>query len=292
MDVFKTCKRRWYLEYYLRLRRKYTQPKIARDTGIVVHDALHQFYVLGGIHAPKLSQAGALAAIETGKDAGLARDLSEEERSVVEETFETAEILVKGYFKWLDETGADDQWTVTGSEEKIVVDGPVDDTEIKGYVDISGIHKPSGDLIVCDTKVVQNFGDMLKTLHINEQGPLYAVLTKIRNGENQNLRVIWNMIKRNKQTARAKPPFYQRYELLVNHDMLVRYYQQLHGQLTDMLAVEDKLNNGASHDQVAYPTPSRDCSWKCPFLAVCGAMNDPRTDVEWIINNNYEQIPA
>lgn len=290
MDVFKTCKRRWFLQYYMRLKRKHQPPRIAADTGTAVHSALERYYVLGGKNNHDVAKQAALDVITSERDAALARDLTPDEQKAIDEIFSTSEIVTEGYFEWVTETKADKDWIVKGSEEKLLVAGPIEGTEIKGYVDLWGEHEPSGDLLVVDTKVIANFGDTLKTLHINEQAPLYAMLMKMMDPDrSRGFRVVWNMIKRNKQTSRARPPFYQRYELAINSDQLAQFYAQLHGQLADMLELERKLNEGMHHYMVAYPTPSRDCSWKCPYVSICGAMNDPRTDVDWIINNNYEQ---
>jgi hypothetical protein len=289
MDTFKTCRRRWFLQYYLKLRRKYQAPRIAADTGSAVHDALHTFYVLGGVHNYDDALEAALNALELRRDSDLARVAGDDQGTKdTEEIHEVAAIVAEGYFEWLIETGADDHWRVEGTEEKLQVIGPLD-TEIKGYVDLRGTHIPSGDLLVVDTKVVASIDDTIKTLHMNEQGPLYAALLKMAEPDNdRGFRVVWNMLKRNKHSAKAKPPLYQRYELAINPDMLRQFYAQLHGQIQDMLTLEGRLNDGEAHHIVAYPTPTRDCSWKCPYFSLCGAMNDPRNDVDWIIQNNYE----
>lgn len=289
MSVYKECKRRWYLEYYLRLIRKFTSPRIAADTGSAVHEALHEYYVAGGRKNHEAAKDLAMSHLTASRDRELARDITPEDIASLKEIYAVAEICAKGYFEWVDETHADEGWTIQGSEERLVVDGPIEGTQIKGFIDIWGTHDRSGDLLVVDTKVVQNFGDTMKTLHLNEQAPLYAILSKIvDNQPGRGFRVVWNMIKRNKQTkGKAKPPFYQRYELAINDDQLDQFYAQLQGQIADMLETERRLNEGEPHYMVAYPTPSRDCSWKCPYLSICGAMNDPRTDVDWIIKNNY-----
>ena len=291
VQTYKECKRRWFLQYYMRLHKKHQSPRIAADTGIAVHEALHEYYVLGGRINHDMGYDAAMASLVSGREASLARDLAPDELKAIKEIFDTADVVTKGYFEWLKETGEDDHWIVKGSEERLLLPGPIEGTEIKGFVDLWGEHEPSGDLLVVDTKVVANFGDTLKTLHINEQGFLYAMLMKMLDPDspNKGFRVVWNMIKRNKQTARAKPPFYQRYELAINSDQLKQFYAQMQGQLADMLTTEARLDSGENHYMVAYPTPSRDCSWKCPYVAVCGAMNDPRSDAQWIIDNNYEQ---
>lgn len=288
MGTFKQCRRRWFLQYYLKLHKKYQAPRIAADTGSAVHDALHTFYVLGGVHNYDEAFDAAMNALALRRDSDLVRVAGDDQGTKdTEEIHEVAAIVAEGYFGWLIETGADDHWRVEGTEQKLVVPGPLD-SQIKGYVDISGTHIPSGDLLVVDTKVVASIDDTIKTLHMNEQGPLYAMLMKmLEPDDDRGFRVVWNMLKRNKHTARAKPPLYQRYELAINPDMLRQFYAQIHGQIQDMLDLEGRLNDGQPHHVVAYPNPTRDCSWQCPYFSLCGAMNDPRNDVDWIIQNNY-----
>jgi hypothetical protein len=42
----------------------------------------------------------------------------------------------------------------------------------------------------------------------------------------------------------------------------------------DMLNVRQALDDGGSHQFVAYPRPSRDCKWKCQFFTICPMFDD------------------
>ena len=288
METFKQCRRKWYLQYYRKLRRKSEQRMLARDTGVLVHAALHTFYVAGGLRAEG-TQDLMFQYLSVARDEDMLKVESDADRKMVQETHDIGRILCTGYLEWLHETGADIGLHLDQSEVTLRAPGPVEGTELMGIVDLGGTHELSGDLVVMDTKVTTSIDDMVKMLHMSEQGPNYALLAKL-NDENpdRGFRVIWNMIKRNKQTARAKPPFYQRYELAINADQLRQFYVQLHGQISDILRTEARLNDGESHVAVAYPTPSKDCTWKCPYFAICGAMNDmTRNDVEYLIDSYY-----
>lgn len=275
------------LQYYLKLRRKHEGVSKARDTGILVHAALYQYYTAGGIDG-EASRDLMFTFLENARDADMLK-VPEEERKDIEDIHKTSKILCEGYLEWLHETGADIGYKFDHKELELRTDGPVEGTEIMGIIDLGGTHEMSGDLFVMDTKVTKSFEDMLKTLHIMEQGPMYAVLAKITDpNPKRGFRVVWNMIKNNKQSARAKPPFYLRYELAINSDQLRQFYSQLQGQIEEILRTEDRLNKGESHIQVAYPTPTKDCAWMCPYFAVCGLMNDmTRNDVDFAINQYY-----
>jgi uncharacterized protein YjgD (DUF1641 family) len=284
------------MQYYWKLRRKREPKALARDTGIVVHEALHLFYTAGGLRG-EYSESIMDEFLTNVRDEDMLKvgNLQEDpetvkkERKAIKEIHETARILCGGYIEWLKETGADVGLVLDKSEVELRAPGPVEGTEIMGIIDLGGTDEQSGDLVVMDTKVTASIDEMLKTLHIQEQGPMYAVLAKINDPDtSRGFRVIWNMIKRNKQTARAKPPFYQRYELAINKDQLQQFYAQLQGQIEEILRTEERLNNGESHIVAAYPTPTGDCSWKCQYFTVCGAMNDmKRNDVPFLINTYF-----
>lgn len=287
MAVFKDCRRKWYMQYHLKLRRKREPRSVARDTGILVHEALDLFYKAGGLNGAGSNEL-ALDFLRNASDEDMLK-VEETERPKVKEAHDVARILTEGYFEWLHETGADIGLVIDRSELELRAPGPVEGTEIMGIIDLGGTDERSGDLFVMDNKITISIDNMVKTLHIMEQGPMYAVLAKINDPDpNRGFRVIWNMIKRNKQTARAKPPFYQRYELAINADQLRQFYAQLQGQIEDILRTEARLNAGESHIKVAYPTPTQDCTWKCPYFSVCGAMNDmTRNDIPYLINTYF-----
>jgi len=284
MATYKDCKRKWYLQYYLKLRRRREPRALARDTGILTHAALHHFYVSGGLNND-LSKDVMYAFLSAARDEDLLK-VPADEQDTVREIHDTTKIIVDGYVEWLHETGADIGYKFNHSEVELRAPGPVPGTEIMGVIDLGGEHEMSGDLFVMDTKVTNSIDGMLKTLHLVEQGPMYAVLAKINDpNPDRGFRVVWNMLKRNKQTARAKPPFYQRYELAINMAQLQQFYLQLQGQMEEILRTEARLNDGESHIKVAYPSPSGDCTWKCPYFSVCGAMNDiTHNDVDYLVN--------
>lgn len=289
MSVFKECKRRWYLQYFLKLKRRRNPRAKARDTGILVHAALEQFYVAGGLDGAA-SEEIMMGFLANARDEDLLK-VEETERSMVTDVHNTARILCSGYVEWLTETGADVglKFNANPSEVELRAPGPIDGTQLMGIIDLSAEDVRSGDLVVMDTKVTGSMDTMLKILHMSEQAPTYAILAKVNDpNPSRGFRVIWNMIKLSKQTARAKPPFYQRYELALNQDQLRQFYLQLQGQMEEILRLEDRLNKGESHIQVAYPTPSNDCSWKCPYYSLCGTMNDLKNnDTEYLIQAYY-----
>jgi hypothetical protein len=53
------------------------------------------------------------------------------------------------------------------------------------------------------------------------------------------------------------------------------------------MKVKTSLDEGTAHQAVAYPRPSADCTWKCPFFSVC-PMFDDGSAVEQAIDELYE----
>jgi hypothetical protein len=94
-------------------------------------------------------------------------------------------------------------------------------------------------------------------------------------------------LKKNKRTTAARPPFYEQLEVGHNIFELRNFYKRLQGELLQIIQMWDALDEGADHQVVAYPSPSRDCSWKCPFNAIC-PMFDDGSDVERALSDQFE----
>jgi hypothetical protein len=152
---------------------------------------------------------------------------------------------------------------------------------------------PGHHYITDDYKVthntVQGFDSVISLLPMNEQSRHYAVIQRRNNPDRPIQGSIWNMLRKVKRTATAKPPFYLRSDIAWSDKQLAVFWHRLHGEITVLLELQAALDAGADHQEVAYPTPSNDCTWRCPFYAVCPHMDDPRTDSESLIDVMYVQ---
>lgn len=280
--TFKRCRRKWYLQYYMRYRRKTRQVRIARETGIIVHGALHEYYKAGGDEDAAINWITA----QRDNDVPLAETY---ERDDLVQSFRLAAAIVDGYFDWLAETGADSDLTITGSELSLTAPGPIEGVTLFGNLDIVAEHA-DGAAVVMDTKVVASIDEMVRSLHINEQALMYALLVKVNDPDpDRPFRVVWSMLKKTLRTAKAKPPFYDRYELVISPGQLEVFYEQLQGVIGQILVLEDLLDEGRPPNAVAYPTPTKDCSWDCEYYHVCPAMNDPNADPSWMLATYFER---
>ncbi len=280
LSTFKECRRKWWLSYvrYLQKRHDDGTEKAIR-TGNLVHDTLESYY--------KDPHRDASAAIQRMHQVRLHDPVAEE----YAEEYALADAMVEGYFQWLDETGVDADLNVTAVEQKITCPAPApfDDAGVVllGKLDLIAESQVDGSLWTIDHKTVQSFDRVVAMLPMNEQSRHYAVIQGRNNTDRPLQGTIWNMLRKVKRSSRSKPPFYMRSEIRWNTEQLRVFWMRLRGEIAALLGLEQALRSGADPHEVAYPSPSPDCTWKCSFYAVCPLMDDPRTDSEALIDAMY-----
>jgi hypothetical protein len=85
---------------------------------------------------------------------------------------------------------------------------------------------------------------------------------------------MYTMLKKVKRSARAQPPFFDQHEIMFNDRAIRSMWLRTHRRIQQMLDARAALAEGQSHQYVVPPRPSKDCSWKCPFVAVCPMADD------------------
>jgi hypothetical protein len=202
---------------------------------------------------------------------------------------ELGRIMLEGYLEWNSEEGIDSELEVVSNEERLtttLLDGRV---ELMAKIDQRVRRKVDGVRLFRDWKTTANFSDLTKGAQLNEQFLTYQVIEATQKNEKERCEgALVTMLKKVKRTATARPPFYDQIEIRHNVFALRNFWTRLHGELSDMVAVRDALDSGVDHQLVAYPTPSRDCSWKCDFYAVC-PMFDDGSAVEAAIEMGYQK---
>lgn len=280
IQTFKDCRRKWYLNYYRRLVPKKVKVSGPLALGTRVHAALEAFY-----NGNDLIESYML--------------FLEEDRIIATREFldidavnsegEMGRIMLEGYIQWIEEEGIDSKYEIISNEETLsmpMLDGRV---ELRGKIDMRLRRLSDGTRLIRDFKTVgQTFQQYASTLQLNEQALTYMTLDAYHNSEDDRADgAVFTLLKKNKQTARAKGPFYAEEEVLHNIFTLRSFWTRLNAVLSDMMAVKDALDAGANHQGVAYPRPSNDCTWKCPFFNICGMMDDG-TDVEDAIADLFD----
>jgi hypothetical protein len=284
-QTFKRCRRKWYLAWYLGLRFKRERPTGPRAVGDRVHRALALWYVAdpAGRIDPRqaleqLIESDRQQIVEAWKgDEGLPGTLLAMKK---DDDLERA--MLEGYVQWLEETGADSGLVVLESES-------YQDTEIpllagRGGVPVYIIAKldarvrriSDSVLLFIDHKTVGGFAQKTLTLSMDEQMLWYDIIERLNGvplGERTD-GALFNMLRRVKRTASAKPPFYQRLEVRHNRFEIESFYERLWGLIQEVLRAERRLDAGESHRVVTYPTPTPDCSWDCDFFLLCPRLDD------------------
>ena len=286
LQVYKRCKRNWYLEYYRKLKPLKEDFIGPLALGSRFHLGMQHLYKPGGSYA--LGLAAIFGSIEDDRDKVDAGDLPKFEKEC-----KLVKVMFEGYHDWLLETGADEGLQVLAAESEIeAVLG-----EIAGYVVILmgkldlEIVDSNGEQGLMDHKTCASLNDPM--LDLNEQYPTYLLINKLNGGRGLN-KVTWNMARKVLRTAAANPPFYGREEITVTDQALRLFYEQVTGTIRDLIETRRRLDQGESHRSVCYPTPSRQCSYMCAFRVACPMfMYDPHfeeyLDGEFKVGNPYER---
>jgi RecB family exonuclease len=279
LQTFKDCKRKWYFNYYRRL-----QPNKIRVSGPLklgdrVHKALEVFYNGGD----------ALAEYHR---------LMEEDRTVAAANWldidelnsegDMGRIMLEGYFQWIQDEGIDAAYDVISNEQTLSMPLMNGEVELRGKLDMRVRRKSDGTRLIRDFKTVgQSFEQFSQTLHLNEQVKTYMILEAAHNkpGDRSD-GAIFTLFKKNKQTARAKGPFYAQVEVLHNQFTLRSFWTSLNGTVNELMGVKKALDAKVDHHYVAQPRPSNDCTWKCPYYQICG-MADDGSPIEDFIKDHY-----
>lgn len=296
LRTFKRCRRKWYLAYYREMRLR-EQPLIGpRSVGTRLHLALAAYY--SSRHEDPMTVLREV--IEEDKRLLQSREMTaQEDVDAFEKEAELSRIMIEGYLEWVKESGVDEGLEVIGDE--MIVEAPFDaipGVVLAGKLDLRMRRQLDGARFFLDHKSTGSLTAPLKTLHLDEQMIHYHLLEfldYLKAGQDAGTAAqevshggLYNMLKKVKRTARANPPFFDRVEVRHNIHELREYYLRVFGEITDILEVRRKLDEGMDHRQVAYLNPTNDCSWDCDFLPICPMFNDGSA-AEEALANLYEK---
>lgn len=281
INTFKQCRRKWWLTYILKLRSRDTPLVGPLPLGSRVHKALEQYY---------RGEKGLLEAYQAlADDSRLMLMMDGGDISKFDDEAELGRIMMEGYLQWASEEGIDANLEVIGVEEILkypMLGGAV---TLMGKIDLRVIDKMNEMRLILDFKTAANFNEFHLTGHMNPQLKTYQMLDVLTRDDDQPVEGgIYRLLKKVKRTGRAVPPFYQDLTIRHNKYTLRSFWEQLQGVLRDMVITRDALLKGGDPMVFAYPNPTRDCTWKCPFIAVC-PMFDDGSDVESALNDRFEE---
>jgi len=282
IQTFKDCRRRWWLSYYRRMQPKNKEFTGALALGSRVHAALDEYYANG---VPLLQAHAELVY----KD----RTLLESEwrdTSALDSEAELGRIMLEGYLQWVEENGIDSELDIVSTEEQITASLFNGEVELTGKLDMRVRRKIDGVRMFRDFKTVGgSLGDFANLAPMNEQILTYMLLESTKVDEKERSEGgIFTMLKKVKRTTNARPPFYDQIEVRHNIFTLRSFWNRIHGVIADLMRVRKALDEGESHSLVAYPSPTRDCKWKCQFFSIC-TMFDDGSSAEQALTEMFEE---
>ena len=289
VQTFKRCKRKWWLAYYRQLKFKAPETAGPREIGNRVHAVMAEYYDLKRQKkSDKFARTTALTLHETlaGVDIERANGSSDTVREV-----DLTRAMVEGYFEYLQTEGVDEGLTIVSAEEVVEIERTIPDTGVSVTIGAKldlRVHNEHDDTIVfLDHKTVQEFTTPTKTLQIDEQMKMYEWLLQQTHPDERIDGAVYNMLRKVKRTAGAKPPFYSRFRVRHTQQEIDTFRIRLIGELQDMIRLRQELDDGHDPLQVAYPSPNRNCSWDCDFYTVCGLIDRPQDKPDKLINRLY-----
>lgn len=300
LNSFKWCKRNWYVSWYLlkRRRREHRTPVSAATLGTKVHVALATYYADGTNPLETLTRVYAedLAYWREEAEDALTVELLQKEQSL-------AQAMVEGYVQWVEETGADEDYTVTDVEHRMEVALPdfspdgeefeFPGVKLTGQLDARLVRKVDHARLFMDHKTVQSLDG--KGLVRNRQMKFYHLLERLDalertgsfNPPEPTDGALYNMLRKVKRTPKANPPFYGRIEVKHNGLEIENFLTNVMSEIEEMISTILMLDSGVSHQKATPPTPNGECEWKCEHVAICNLMDDG-SNWKWAIEEEYE----
>lgn len=281
MQTFKRCRRKWWLSWYRGLRPQRPAPTGPRAIGDRVHRALATYYVPEDQHPVDPRDALELLIVEDWTELVGSLNGGDPDESVVAE-FNSEVVLqramIEGYVEWLAETGVDQGLRIIGSEQYL--ETPLETAAGRvlmiGKLDVRAQRERDTAPLFIDHKTVGDLTQPTRTLHLDEQMLHYHLLEWLTTpeGETRCDGALYNMLRKVKRSARARPPFFGRHEVRHSDIELASYRKRLEGHVITMMGVERTLELGADPLTVVYPTPTKECAWDCDFFAICPMFDD------------------
>lgn len=280
IQTFKECRRKWWLSYYRKLKPRSLSLTGPLALGSRVHEALDRYYSTGEdlikAHASLLEDDRMLAAsafLDTSK---------------LNSEGDLGRIMLEGYLEWVRDEGIDAEYEMISTEEIISMPLLNNTVELQGKLDMRVRRRSDGVRLFRDFKTVgTTFTAYKQTAQMNEQILTYMLLEAAQNKDGERSEGgIFTLLRKVKRGATAKPPFYEQFEVSHNIFTLRAFWKRIHGTLYNLMGLKNDLDAGADPLVVAYPTPNKDCNWKCPFYDIC-YMFDDGSSVEEVIEDRY-----
>jgi hypothetical protein len=287
LSVFNDCRRRWWLSSFRHLRPKFRKVTGAAPIGTRIHSALAPYYVpvaLGPVD-PRETLEAVIAAdrtslLESIQEAptgdGWMDEVADPSSQLkdFESEVELCRIMIAGYMEWLAETGADSDYEVVIPSESAISYEFRPGESLAGRLDAQVVQISTGTHLGIDHKSATEFTSLRSELRDSDQMLLYEILRRATQTDQRSDGMLFNMLRKVKRTAKAKPPFYDRMMVNFNAHQIESAWVRTMGIINDIREVEQRLLAGEDHRVVVYKRRTRDCSWKCEFFSACSSFDD------------------
>ena len=292
ISAYRRCQRKWYLGTYRRLKpRAKEAPGSSLHVGNLVHDGLAAYYADRTVDPVAFVEEA--IDLEAAANPEFSGDL-EKERALVS-------AMMTGYLEWLEESGADGDLVVTGSEIRVEVPLKVleDGTQVNllSKLDAPVERISDGAKLALEHKTVSSLDQPLSLAKLDTQFLtehlarfLWERMNEVTDDEAYDKchGILVNMLRKVKRTASAKPPFYARQDVTHNIHELRNHWRHVLAYARQIHQATARLDKGDAHQAVCPPSPRRECTWDCPFFKVC-VMADDGSDFEGALAALYEE---
>lgn len=298
LEMFINCRRSFYLQYVLGLKRSYPVGRVRNfskaDIGTLVHYWLAEWYrgkltfeqATNPVYTRGLMIEHLLAEMNTGFT--VADEISEEwQRGCVDYAVAMANSTVA----WTQESGADEYYEVLHVEERIGWETTAlgQAVLLTGEPDLIVYDALTEEQVILDHKSVANMNRQIPGSG-NFQGKTYGVIYYKATGH-LAAQFIHNQIKRIKMAARSKGPLNARTPVELTEDQLELHSKVLKRTLENIVQFIEDTQDPMAHWLEALPNYSGECDWKCRAQELCECMDD---GMRWqdVAAKHYDATPV
>lgn len=271
LQMFAECPRQWYLKDYRRLK-----PIVEKRTGALgfggrIHTAL-EFWGKGADlievwHALSSHEYALLDAAGGGQwDTS---DLDKETKLGL--------VMLEGFLEWFATEGDEQEFEVVAVEKQmknllhvLTPAGQSVDIWLYGKLDQLLQHKDTGRFRIRDWKTTANLEDATNSkMDQSPQPRIYRVLLAQEFPGLDIDGIRYSMLRKVQRSARATPPFYWNYDIMLNSYNLQAHMTRVEAMAGRVVEATAALDAGEDHEMV---TPFH-ASWRCtpcPVKGICG----------------------
>lgn len=189
--------------------------------------------------------------------------------------------MLENYVAWREETHYDAEWEQIDVEHKYgeiipvkLPDGRTLELRLLGKSDLRERRRSNGAVVIVDHKTSKDLAPSTLDLHERSiQGPLYLWLEMCEAPRDQWSQGCSYILHKKLLHARgtAKPPYYQRLNVIVSKDRLNAAKRNIIAKAARVVTMTEQLDDGQPADLVAPYTTGWWCH-SCPFKAPCDLM--------------------